>query len=80
MASQEDVTSDPGDQEGTIDLIRLDVSRTFPHLCIFQKVSLIFCTFFQHMQWIMIDISKPAAALQIAVYLSNLQHLKYNIL
>ncbi|XP_071520095.1 uncharacterized protein [Panulirus ornatus] len=37
MASQEDVTSDCGDQEGTIDLIRLDVSRTFPHLCIFQK-------------------------------------------
>ncbi|KAK3851910.1 hypothetical protein Pcinc_041471 [Petrolisthes cinctipes] len=29
--------SDPGDQEATVDLIRLDVSRTFPHLCIFQK-------------------------------------------
>lgn len=39
MASQEDMTnSDSGDQEVTIDLIRLDVSRTFPHLCIFQKV------------------------------------------
>nr|XP_053654628.1 TBC1 domain family member 14-like [Cherax quadricarinatus] len=37
MASLEEVTSDCGDQEGTIDLIRLDVSRTFPHLCIFQK-------------------------------------------
>ncbi|XP_045124640.1 TBC1 domain family member 14-like isoform X1 [Portunus trituberculatus] len=37
MASQEDMTSDSGDQEATIDLIRLDVSRTFPHLCIFQK-------------------------------------------
>ncbi|XP_063591940.1 TBC1 domain family member 14-like [Penaeus indicus] len=37
MASQEDVTSDCGDQEATIDLIRLDVSRTFPNLCIFQK-------------------------------------------
>lgn len=38
MASQEDMTnSDSGDQEVTIDLIRLDVSRTFPHLCIFQK-------------------------------------------
>ncbi|XP_068207350.1 TBC1 domain family member 14-like [Palaemon carinicauda] len=37
VASQEDIISDPGDQEGTIDLIHLDVSRTFPHLCIFQK-------------------------------------------
>nr|XP_045597853.1 TBC1 domain family member 14-like [Procambarus clarkii] len=37
MVSQEDVTSDCDDLEGTIDLIRLDVSRTFPHLCIFQK-------------------------------------------
>nr|XP_027237732.1 TBC1 domain family member 14-like [Penaeus vannamei] len=37
MASQEDMTSDCGDQEATIDLIRLDVSRTFPNLCIFQK-------------------------------------------
>ncbi|CAL4141674.1 unnamed protein product [Meganyctiphanes norvegica] len=29
--------SQPEDNESTIDLIRLDVSRTFPHLCIFQK-------------------------------------------
>ena len=26
------------DRESTLDLIRLDISRTFPHLCIFQKV------------------------------------------
>lgn len=37
VASQDDIISDPGDQEATIDLIHLDVSRTFPHLCIFQK-------------------------------------------
>ncbi|XP_042225776.1 TBC1 domain family member 14-like isoform X2 [Homarus americanus] len=45
MASQEDVTSDCGDQEGTIDLIRLDVSRTFPHFCIFQKMCAYYKTF-----------------------------------
>ncbi|KAK7066370.1 hypothetical protein SK128_001112 [Halocaridina rubra] len=37
VASQDDVISDCGDLEGTLDLIHLDVSRTFPHLCIFQK-------------------------------------------
>ena len=27
------------DRESTVELIRLDISRTFPQLCIFQKVS-----------------------------------------
>jgi len=33
--------SDPGssDRESSLELIKLDISRTFPHLCIFQQVS-----------------------------------------
>ncbi|XP_076034464.1 TBC1 domain family member 12-like isoform X2 [Oratosquilla oratoria] len=37
VASQDDLASETGDHEATIDLIKLDVSRTFPQLCIFQK-------------------------------------------
>nr|XP_002127705.1 TBC1 domain family member 14 isoform X2 [Ciona intestinalis] len=33
----EDTISLSADRESTVELIRLDISRTFPHLCIFQK-------------------------------------------
>jgi len=29
----------PSNKESSVELIKLDVSRTFPQLCIFQKVS-----------------------------------------
>nr|XP_026690734.1 TBC1 domain family member 14 isoform X1 [Ciona intestinalis] len=35
--SEADTISLSADRESTVELIRLDISRTFPHLCIFQK-------------------------------------------
>lgn len=37
FASDSGELASPFDREGTVDLIWLDVSRTFPHLCIFQE-------------------------------------------
>ena len=37
-----DVVKDAADREASLELIQLDISRTFPHLCIFQKVVIIF--------------------------------------
>lgn len=31
----------PSNKESSVELIKLDVSRTFPQLCIFQKVSFV---------------------------------------
>lgn len=33
-------TGDGADKEASMELIQLDIARTFPHLCIFQCVSL----------------------------------------
>jgi hypothetical protein len=33
-------TGDNVDKEASMELIQLDIARTFPHLCIFQRVSL----------------------------------------
>ena len=46
MLLSSDTESLAADRESTVELIRLDISRTFPNLCIFQKVRSVLPLFF----------------------------------